>query len=723
MISVTPTTVRRRDGLPQKRLGENQEEETGRNGIATQIVKTGACLQPHWRSWQHLSSEVSQWLREGVRLPWQWRPNPKILPQKVLSELESLQLDKEVENMLKAGAIQESSRKDLVLSSIYTVPKRDSDKRRPVINLRWINNHLREKRFKMTTMRDVKASITKGCWMAKIDLKDCFWQVPVTKKDQKFLAFSWRGKKYVFKCLPFGMSLSPWFVTKVFRPMIADLQKKGHNVLIYIDDMLIKARTKKECEDSVQKILAMMESLGIAVNHANSVRTPSQQMEYLGFLIDSEAMTISVPSKKVKILKKELHRFKNREDCSPREMASLLGKINAMADAVFPTRIHTSGLHQQKLKLLKEFGGWDCRAPLSPQATKDLEWWTTNILTMNGSSLLPVVPDIKAGTDASDFGWGAWIEYKQRGELKTLRFGGRFTTQEAKEHINYKEMLAVKFLLQSCPTLVENKVIDLGVDNTATVWGIRKYGSKSQMLNHLAAQIWEITQAKNCVLQATHVPGVENVVADEESRRPWSPADWKLHPNLFRQADNRWGPHSIDAFASRENRQINRYACWQPNPECTWVNAMDYKWNDENAWVNPPFSMISRILSKVRTERSTITMVAPLWYAQPWFPALLEMMIDLPYILPHHDLTFLRPNSLEQTRCPEWTTAVWRLSGTPSRQQDFRRKLSTIFSSPGRIHLTRTMSMRGPDGSSSRKGKEKIRAILQAICSANGIRH
>ena len=69
--------------------------------------------------------------------------------------------------MLEADAIYENPKKNLVLSSIYTVPKKDSDARRPVHNLRFINEHIDSQHFKMTTMKDVKAAITKNCFMAK----------------------------------------------------------------------------------------------------------------------------------------------------------------------------------------------------------------------------------------------------------------------------------------------------------------------------------------------------------------------------------------------------------------------------------------------------------------------------------------------------------------------------------------------------------------------------
>ena len=111
----------------------------------------------------------------------------------MLAPQEEEWLDASVAEMLKAGAIYRNDASNLVLSSIYTVMKKGTDKRRPVINLRWVNDHLHQTHFKMTTMKDVKAAITKNCFMAKVDLKDCFWQMPVAKKHQRFLSFAWKG--------------------------------------------------------------------------------------------------------------------------------------------------------------------------------------------------------------------------------------------------------------------------------------------------------------------------------------------------------------------------------------------------------------------------------------------------------------------------------------------------------------------------------------------------
>jgi hypothetical protein len=46
---------------------------------------------------------------------------------------------------------------------------------------------------------------------------------------------------------------------------------------------------------------------------------------------------------------------------------------------------------------------------------------------------------------------------------------------------------------------------------------------------------------------------------------------------------------------------------------------------------NPLFSLIGAILSKVRREGATITLIAPL---APWFPDLLNLLCEQPFILP-----------------------------------------------------------------------------------------
>lgn len=578
--------------------------------------------------------------------------------------------------MLAAKVIYRNDADDVVLSPVYTIPKKDSKKRRFVMNLRWINRHLRTEHFKMTTMKDIKSMISRNAFMTKIDLKDCYWQVPVCQQDQRFLSFSWKGVNYSFNSLPFGLSVSPWFVTKIFRPVIAQLQQEGFSAAIYIDDLIMVGKNKRECAKATRRAAALLTELGVILNWEKSELQPSQVVEYLGFQLDSREMMIRAPAKKIKNVKTEIKKFLNRKKSSARQAASVIGKIGALSEALFPTRVHMAHIQQWKLHLLTK--GWDHEEAAPQAAREELQWWLEHLKEMNGMSLLPVKCEVTAGTDASDYGWGAWIQPSD-GEKQS--FGGFFPKEVLGEHINYKELLAIKLLLLSSEEKIRGKTIRISTDNITTMYYANRLGGRKFHLTKLATEIWSILDRLKARIRVEFVPGRLNSLADKESRRVLRLSDMKLNPQLFKQVDRCWGPHSIDLFASWENRQMDRFASWQPSPEATWVDALAHQWKGENGWAHPPFSMMTQVLQKVKSEQAVITLVAPWWPAQPWFSMLLDMATELPILLePTSDQHLLISH---RSTTPAWATLAWRLSGSNSRRVADRKKFLKALGNHG----------------------------------------
>ena len=396
----------------------------------------------------------------------------------------------------------------------------------------------------MSTMKDVKAALTPGCFMAKLDLKDCFWGVPIAEEDQRATAFRWRGINYVFRCLPFGLALSPMYITKLYRHVVEYLQERGHRVIIYIDDLLILGDSAEECTASVQAAMDLLKELGAVVNEEKSSLCPAQTIEYLGFCIDSLMMSITAPHRKIVNLKKAVRALLRHPDVSARELASILGKINSMADALFPVRVHTTHLHSLKLSVLSLCKGWDHRTQLTDGAIDDLRWWLDNIVLLNGRSILPPKVDLQAATDASDFAWGAWLR-KPNGLLKS--WGGMFSREEAQKHINYKELSAILYFLTSCLGDIKGKTVDLGVDNTTALHYVHHMGGRRTDLALLAQKIFHVTQVNHIKLLSHHIPGELNHLADRESRKftTIQLSDCQLDPCLFDLVDSDplFGPH------------------------------------------------------------------------------------------------------------------------------------------------------------------------------------
>ena len=60
-------------------------------------------------------------------------------------------------------------------SNLFLVPKKDGGQRL-VINLKALNRFVQNEHFKMEDIHTVKDLLRQGDWLAKVDLKDAFFQ-------------------------------------------------------------------------------------------------------------------------------------------------------------------------------------------------------------------------------------------------------------------------------------------------------------------------------------------------------------------------------------------------------------------------------------------------------------------------------------------------------------------------------------------------------------------
>ena len=105
---------------------------------------------------------------------------------------------------------------------------------------------------------------------------------------------------------------------------------------------------------------------------------------------------------------------------------------------------------------------------------------------------------------------------------------------------------------------------------------VNHLGGRSRFLSEVARRLWRVTSQFGITLRAVHRPGVENRRADLLSRWKNDSTDLKLDPKYFCLAEQRWGRHTVDLFATRLNRQDGRFASWRPDPEATAVDAFQF---------------------------------------------------------------------------------------------------------------------------------------------------
>ena len=80
-----------------------------------------------------------------------------------------------------------------LISPIFLREKSDGDGFRMILNLKKLNEVSEYEHFKMDTLKTALNLIYPGVYMAKLDIKDAYYSVPIKCKDQKLLKFMHEG--------------------------------------------------------------------------------------------------------------------------------------------------------------------------------------------------------------------------------------------------------------------------------------------------------------------------------------------------------------------------------------------------------------------------------------------------------------------------------------------------------------------------------------------------
>lgn len=235
--------------------------------------------------------------RQTQKLEWT-TDSPIWIPQWPLSKEKLKALNELVDEQLAQGNIEPTF--SPWNSPVFVIKKPGKDKWRLVHDLREINKVIVDMGPLQPGMPS-PAMLPQDWELAVIDIKDCFFKIPLDPIDAPRFAFSVPSlnreapmRRFHWKSLPQGMKNSPvicqWYVATLLSPVRAEV---GEAIILhYMDDVLVCAPQEKLLQSTLDRVIEVLTTAGLTLQEEKVQKMPP--WKYLGLEITAKTI---VPQK------------------------------------------------------------------------------------------------------------------------------------------------------------------------------------------------------------------------------------------------------------------------------------------------------------------------------------------------------------------------------------------------------------------------------------------
>ena len=405
-----------------------------------------------------------------------------------------------------------------------------------------LNKELEAPYFQMPSAIRFAASLSPGSYIWKSDVQSAFKTVGVFPPHRSLTALYLNGMLFVDARLPLGHRWSPYiFVHLVGKPVLYVCVARGANILgaidAFVDDFFGGCDTKVEAEAQLELFLRVCEDLGVPISKAKTF-VPSQVMELLGYVIDTVAMTITLPQEKLLDIVEELSYLESKAYATKRELYSLAGKMNWAAPVIPGAKTFMRRILNLMNRLKND---WQSAA-LSDGFRADAAWWRKYAARWNGIAAIPPRVSIQiqfASTDAASQGLGVFLF----GTGFSFKFKKQISVagKDSEVIIAELELIAVALLVAMAAPKLAGRHIVIAVDNTNTCSWIHSGTAKRSRVANALRFLARIRATYSIYITARYVTSAYNVLADTLSR------DFDTtETNSFFPHANRWWSNRSD---------------------------------------------------------------------------------------------------------------------------------------------------------------------------------
>ena len=429
-------------------------------------------------------------------------------------------VEKQIFEEISEGRYVITRNKPTIVSALGAIPKKSGgirlihDCSRPPGQA--VNDYATlSSKVRYQSIQDASNILKPGSFMAKVDLKSAYRSVKLNPSQYPLTGLKWTFSghscsTYMYDTrLPFGARFSPGHFHRLTQAVRRSMERRGYQVVAFLDDFLIIHDTKDGCMEALNYLITLLRRLGFAIAWDKTLG-PSQRLTFLGLQIDSVAYSLSLPEDKVSNLYDLLFSFLHRSRASCRQLQQLAGKLSWAAHVVNGGRIYL----QRVLDHLRPLQKPNHKTRLSPQFKLDIRWWLQFLPVFNCKSLAkPLMPVTELYTDACNEGAGMVTPVDWLYVNWALDY-----PQIASEHINVKETMAIVLAAYKLGPTWRDRLVIVHTDNVTAQTAINKGICNNLTLRpHLRELFW-LSNVYNFHLKAVYIPGCLNYIADSLSR-------------------------------------------------------------------------------------------------------------------------------------------------------------------------------------------------------------
>jgi hypothetical protein len=616
----------------------------------------GSIHNPAVRSFWTDTLQCAHWvlsvLTHGYRLPFRTAPgeyeeannatvfkNPEICAQMVMELRES-------------GVIEFVDAKPWCVSPLGLV-SREVDgvvKNRLVFDAsRWINLHIDPPAVKLSTLDRALQMTRPGDYQIVFDLRSAYYNVKIAEEDVKYLGaaimIGKRKQYFVFKHLPFGLNSAVHAITKLWKPIIAFLQKQGIRASIYIDDGRVLAVSADQAEEYRTRVYDVVTKAGwqMAPEKSDGFREAAQVKQYLGFIIDAVNMRVFCPESKLQKISQSIIDISTVQSTQVRTLAKVLGNIISLIPSHGAlARICTRSGYVAVEKHV-ELHGWKGALPLDSAILKEFEFFNNHISSCNGHPIehefnvvriesflthaKASVPGFLKNSkpidgvivsDASDS--KAAVKYLQ-GSRAGETFIFNFHSSVSSSASGARELMAVLNLVRHCfendSSLLHRANVIWATDSQNLVTFLTK-GSSKPYIQDMVFEILLKCSELFCSITPIHLYREDDRIREVDALSKSKDSDnWSIDFASF-QALNDDFHFEIDLFADVNNAKTTRFFSKFYHDKAEAVDAFANPWVGM-AWVCPPVSLIANVVARIRNSKCQGLLIIPDWPASDFY--------------------------------------------------------------------------------------------------------